>query len=696
MENQYEMAANVIRDYLDKNDLESFEKVEMEEMFSNFQEKFSPEILQNLEGQDVLNKIFLHDGDKTTLIYNLEYTPLYKPAGAIGGGPSTNYNLFKSDDGWKYGNHAKSIKRISEGEAVEYAIKIRDALVNGAKYIKNSSLESIDDYENLEENLNQIFGEVQIKPTYVWVHKYYALIFPDKIPIIHNYKMKSDSLEIFGLDATYWNYGRDAQFYLLSKEAYIKLYSLFDDQILGLFDDNENHEGFHVSSSSKNVWVISPGEWANKWEECTENNAIYIGWDELGDLNNYNSREDIIKGLKKYYNSNSNQITNSKTIYDFSKVMDVGDIVFARKATKTILGVGIITSKYYFDEKRKDFQHAHNVKWIKKGEWPKPKNFKNFILTLLNVTNKDGGKYKYQLSEVLDFEIEKYLSSEYVEEYTKENFMDEVLFREQDYDELIELLLRKKNLILQGAPGVGKTFISKRLAYSLIGSKEEDQIEFIQFHQNYSYEDFIQGFRPDENGFHLENGIFYEFCVKAREHPEKDYFFIIDEINRGNISKIFGELLMLIEADKRGKEFEIYLTYNKDEKFHIPDNLYIIGMMNTADKSLAIIDYALRRRFVFYTVNTLFDDNYDELLKKRLDFPDEIKEDILNKFKKLNSTISNDGNLGEGFKIGHAYFLGANRDNYKSIIKYEIAPLLKEYWFDDLEWAKSEIEKLYL
>lgn len=696
MIDQYEIAADVIRNYLDENDLESFEKVEMEDMFSNFQEEFSPEVLQNLEGNDILNKLFLHDGDKTTLMYNLEYNNLYNSAGSISGGSAAKYNLFKSDGGWKYGNNPKSLKQITEDEAVEYAVKIRNALVRGAEYIKSAHLESINDYERLEENLNQIFAEVQIKSTHVWVHKYYALIFPDKFPIVHNYKMKSDYLEIFGIDATHWNYGRDAQFYLLSKKAYIKLYSLFDEEIMNLFESSEDSSDVYGGLSSKNVWVISPGEQANKWDECIENGAVYIGWDELGDLNNYDSRNDIKKVLKKYYNNKSNQNTNSKTIYDFSKVMTVGDIVFARKATKTIVGVGIVTSEYYFDDKRQDFQHAHDVHWIKKGEWKTTKYFKNFVITLLNVTNRDDGKYKYKLANLLDFDIEKYLLSRYVEEYTKDNFLEEVLFREQDYDELVGLLLRRKNLILQGAPGVGKTFISKRLAYSLIGSKAEDQIEFIQFHQNYSYEDFIQGFRPDENGFHLENGIFYDFCVKACEHPEKNYFFIIDEINRGNISKIFGELLMLIEADKRGKEFEIYLTYNKDEKFHIPDNVYIIGMMNTADKSLAIIDYALRRRFAFYTVHTLFDEEYNDLLKKRLDFPEKTKEDILNKFKNLNSTISDDGNLGDGFKIGHAYLLGANESNYNAVIKYEIAPLLKEYWFDDLENAENEIEMLYL
>ncbi len=181
--------------------------------------------------------------------------------------------------------------------------------------------------------------------------------------------------------------------------------------------------------------------------------------------------------------------------------------------------------------------------------------------------------------------------------YTKEDFLSEVFISEEKYNLLINLLERKN---------VGKTFAAKRLAYSIIGEKNENQIEFVQFHQNYSYEDFIMGYKPTENNFELRTGIFYNFCKKAEENPDQKFFFIIDEINRGNLSKIFGELLMLIEADKRGKE-KMKLAYRPEENFSVPENLFIIGMMNTADRSLAIIDYALRRRFSFFEMNPAFD-----------------------------------------------------------------------------------------
>ncbi|GAA5818805.1 MAG: Pseudogene of conserved hypothetical protein [Methanobrevibacter sp. CfCl-M3] len=294
--------------------------------------------------------------------------------------------------------------------------------------------------------------------------------------------------------------------------------------------------------------------------------------------------------------------------------------------------------------------------------------------------------------------------------YTKEDFLNDVVFVEKEYDELVKLIKRKKNIILQGSPGVGKTFIAKRLAYSVMGLKDENRVEFIQFHQSYSYEDFIRGFRPMKEGFELKNGVFYNFCMKAINNPEHEYFFIIDEINRGNISKIFGEVMMLIEEDKRGKDFAVQLTYSdieysnvnynnnefndeisdnndfndenldKDnesqDKFYVPENLYIIGMMNTADRSLAIIDYALRRRFVFYTVNPLFDedDKNKNIFKKYLTengVDDGLAIKIIRKFKDLNNFIHDDEDLGDGFKIGHSYFCVDNvKDQYESIVKY--------------------------
>lgn len=273
------------------------------------------------------------------------------------------------------------------------------------------------------------------------------------------------------------------------------------------------------------------------------------------------------------------------------------------------------------------------------------------------------------------------IESGWVDTYDKEDFLSEVYMTSEKYDTLKGLLLNKKNIILQGAPGVGKTFAATRLAYSIMGEKDETRVKFIQFHQNYSYEDFIMGYKPSGDGFELKTGIFYEFCQKAANNPELPYFFIIDEINRGNMSKIFGELLMLIEKDYRGKK--LTLAYN-GLPISVPKNLYIIGMMNTADRSLALIDYALRRRFSFFAMEPGFgSDGFREYMKS---FDNDTFETLIEKIKDLNFEIAGDPSLGNGFCIGHSYFCGQDEcsDEWmQSVVEYDILPMLEEYWFDE-------------
>lgn len=272
-------------------------------------------------------------------------------------------------------------------------------------------------------------------------------------------------------------------------------------------------------------------------------------------------------------------------------------------------------------------------------------------------------------------------------EYTKKDFLEEVFISEAKYDEMYAVLMRKQNIILQGAPGVGKTFVAKRLAYSIMGAKNDDHIQFVQFHQNYSYEDFVEGYRPDASGFIRTDGIFKRFCIDAADAPDEKFFFIIDEINRGNLSKIFGELLMLIEKDYRGQAAT--LPYS-GRSFTVPKNLYIIGMMNTADRSLAMIDYALRRRFSFVDMAPGFDtDGFKEYMNSK---GSSTMKALVEEVKQLNVDIKE--KLGKGFCIGHSYFVfdePCSDALLKNIVNYDILPMLAEYWFDDEEqyemWA---------
>ncbi len=266
--------------------------------------------------------------------------------------------------------------------------------------------------------------------------------------------------------------------------------------------------------------------------------------------------------------------------------------------------------------------------------------------------------------------------------YTRTDFLTDVFMDDEAFDDLVGMLLHKKNIILQGAPGVGKTYAAKRLAYAMMGEIDDSRVGFIQFHQNYAYEDFVMGYKPTEfGGFKLQNGIFYRFCIEAANNPEQKYFFIIDEINRGNLSKIFGELLMAIENECRGSK--ITLAYS-NKLFSVPENIYIIGMMNTADRSLALMDYALRRRFSFKELKPAFMSNNFKRYQENLgsDLLDRLIQQII----ELNNEIIDDDSLGSGFCIGHSYFCNlkdATEDQLKMIVKHDILPTLAEYWFDD-------------
>ena len=429
-------------------------------------------------------------------------------------------------------------------------------------------------------------------------------------------------------------------------------------------------------------WIYAPGENSCMWEEFYSEGIMAIGWGEIGDLKTFDSKDAMKSKMKETFDASLSYKNAAHATWQFVNDMKIGDIVFVKKGMHQLVGRGVVSSDYEYDAGRNDkYGNIRKVNWTHKGEWPHPGQA--VMKTLTDITSYTD--YVEKLNALFEDE-----SAEDVEEvsknypvYTEDDFLDEVFMTEEEYSKLVGILKAKKNVILQGAPGVGKTFAAKRLAYSVMGVKDIDRVMMVQFHQSYSYEDFIMGFRPSTTCFELKKGAFYNFCKKAEIDSDNDYFFIIDEINRGNLSKIFGELFMLIENDKRG--IELQLLYS-DEKFAVPANVYIIGMMNTADRSLAMLDYALRRRFAFFEIKPGFET--DGFREYRMSLDNDKFNKLINCVENLNSVIASDESLGEGFCIGHSYFCNLEVDKIDNeclygIVEYELIPLLKEYWFDE-------------
>ena len=441
-------------------------------------------------------------------------------------------------------------------------------------------------------------------------------------------------------------------------------------------------------------WLYAPGRGACMWDEFYSRGIMGLAWGEIGDLTAYAHKEDLKAQMLQTYPENGTQKNDIHALWQFANEMKPGDVVFVKKGRSEILGRGIVTGDYVYDPEGGHYPNCREVRWTSAGNWPIDERLA--MKTLTEITD-----YPDLLARIDAFfddgEDEESVGNEETlpvfPEYSSEQFLDEVFMDEERYDATVGLLRTKKNIILQGAPGVGKTFAAKRLAYSMMGVKDVSRVMLIQFHQSYSYEDFIEGYRPSGQGFELVKGAFYSFCKKAADDEDNEYFFIIDEINRGNLSKIFGELFMLIESDKRGPKNKLQLLYSR-ELFHVPRNVYIIGMMNTADRSLAMLDYALRRRFAFVELRPAFDSDGFREYCSGLDNPR--FDALVREVESLNRAIAEDESLGEGFCIGHSYFCNMKPEDcthaaLASIVDYELIPMLKEYWFDDAgkvrEWS---------
>ena len=442
-------------------------------------------------------------------------------------------------------------------------------------------------------------------------------------------------------------------------------------------------------------WLYAPGQGACMWDEFYSRGIMGLGWGALGDLSECNSKQDVKERMLEIYPEYGRQTNDIHAAWQFTKEMKPGDVIFAKKGTKEIIGRGVVRGDYVYDADNGDYPNIREVRWTDRGNWSldEPWPVRKTLTEITDYTDRLAQLEAFFEEEDGAFDGEEMPVP--LTEYSVEKFLEEVYMDREQYNVIVGLLKAKKNIILQGAPGVGKTYAAKRLAYSMMGVKDAPRVMLIQFHQSYSYEDFIEGYRPSVKGFKLVKGAFYSFCKKAADDDQdNDYFFIIDEINRGNLSKIFGELFMLIESDKRG--YKLQLLYS-DELFCVPANVHIIGMMNTADRSLAMLDYALRRRFAFVELRPAFDSDGFRDYCAGLDNPR--FEALVREVEFLNRAITDDESLGEGFCIEHSYFCNMKPETctdaaLASIVEYELIPMLKEYWFDEPDKVEEWVRKL--
>jgi hypothetical protein len=770
--------------------------------------------------------------------------------------PLERYTNLKRDDSFCYWVESRTYELGSIWGGASYKFGIYKyakrpdnpgIIVSDEEYAWYKWYDAKDRYEAYKITLNSVvkiaelasngkFGEIDNDKTLGTVLRWKIAFLYSNKQLIPIYKRKylEDLATILGMNgasqASIW----ELQKFLINQKGDKDLFDYYD-YLLSILPEEEKTQD---NKTDTRVWLYAPGENARFWDECVANGKMYLGWDPLGDLSKYASREDMTEKMKEVYGADKSYTNDSLSTYDFVYTIKPGDIVYVKKGMHKIIGRGVVTGGYEYDAERKEYNNTRNVEWQNNGDWNvesqlvmktltditkypdlvaslqslidgvavevkdeptdvpsgfwwlnanpkywsmsewtvgaeqfytllnengrKRRIYQNFvnakegdvvicyesnptkqILCLATVSKASDGERIYfkkveTLANGIDYatfkDVPELQQMEYLvnpngsffkltaEEYdvlmdiiresnpiapakatklyTKENFLEDVYISSSDYDALCGVLEHKKNIIFQGAPGVGKTFSAKRLAYSIMGEVDDDRIGFVQFHQNYSYEDFVMGYKPNsEGGFDLQRGIFYKFCIKAANDPNRPYFFIIDEINRGNLSKIFGELLMLIEKDyrfdyKEGKGTKITLAYS-DERFAVPANLYIIGMMNTADRSLAMIDYALRRRFSFYPMKPGFDS--DGFKQYQEELGNEKFNALIEKVKELNKAIVDDGSLGSGFEIGHSYFCNQEEvaDSWlRAVVNYEIIPMLEEYWFDNKDKVEEWSEKL--
>lgn len=473
-------------------------------------------------------------------------------------------------------------------------------------------------------------------------------------------------------------------------------------------DPAEDDDDIPVDNE-REYWLLAPGQRAVLWDTWYQRGIGTIGWNDMGDLNEYDSKEAIAEYVPEYY-PDSGPAKVARMLWDFGHTMKPGDVVFAKLGLYKVCGWGIVKGDYEHDESEEPFHNVRRIDWRESSEVTMPDGMQLPLqsLTRMTANRKFLSVMEAEFDDIpglqnVDSEAKKIKPPASVSAavYDLKDAMADLFMPEDQVRLCTELLQRKKNIVLQGAPGTGKTFVAKRLAYLLMGRRDDSRVQMVQFHQSTTYEDFVQGFKPGtDGGFKLQDGCFHKFVTAAMAMPDLPFVFIIDEINRGNLSKVFGELMMLIEPDKRDSGFAIPLSYSPDPEitFYVPSNVYVIGTMNTADRSLSMVDYALRRRFAFVELEPGFESPVFAQQLIKAGATEEMLDEIRQKMKSLNEMIvADESNFGKGYRIGHSFFVPSNEQKateqwLKQVLQFEIKPLLEEYYCDDLALRTAALE----
>jgi len=439
----------------------------------------------------------------------------------------------------------------------------------------------------------------------------------------------------------------------------------------------------------RQFWVYTPDAALRLWEDFYRRGYVAIDREAPEDLRSYPTRGALAERLQDKYGITPSYRDTVSSLWQFANDMKEGDILYVRNRTSGIVGRGIVNSEYTYDESKREFRHVRTIKWTNKGEWAADPVIP--AKTLADITPYTGIRrsLESQIMGTPDPEDLPDTVTGSFPAYTKDDFLSEVFIDEAEYARLRDLLTLKKNVILTGAPGVGKTFTAERLAYSMIGRKNPDLVRTVRFHPGYRYEDFVMDRPSPQTGAVQTTGAFYDFCREA-ESDDRDCFFIIDDMDRGDIGRIFGELLPLIENTRRGSAIRI--SY-RDEEFSIPGNVYLIGTMTSPESAGISGDRSFHRRFSFFHLEPAFDsDGFRKILNETAD---EKLNALVRTVITLNREIAAEPSLGESFRIGHSYFLNAGGSiRADALVEYDLLPLIASYRQADPAKIKTWTAKL--